>query len=182
MDCGALLVVLICSGNDRPAGASVTAETPVPVSEITCGLPGAVSETLRFAARDPPTDGVNVTLIVQFAPPASVAGQLFVWLKLFAFAPVKLIPPICIGVVPVLVSVAICAGLLRAITVGLNASDGGVRLAMGTITNPATLRIRLLPVSAISIAPRLSIANDDGECSCALSAGPPSPLNPAPIA
>ena len=78
MDCDVLLVVLICSGKESPGGTSETAETPVPESATSCGLSGALSETLRFAVSAPPVVGVNVTLIVQNAVGANVAGQLFV--------------------------------------------------------------------------------------------------------
>ena len=72
---------------------------------------------LSVALLDPATVGVNVTLMVQFAPPASVdpiAGQLFVCAKSPGFAPMMVIPvPLMVtAVVPLLVIVTVCAALL----------------------------------------------------------------------
>ena len=44
---------------------------PVPVSATDCGLPVALSDTAIVAVRVPTTVGVRVTLIVQFARPAT---------------------------------------------------------------------------------------------------------------
>ena len=57
---------------------------PVPVKATVCVLPDtppALSVTVMVPVRVPVVEGVNVTLIVQFAPPARVellAGQLLV--------------------------------------------------------------------------------------------------------
>ena len=52
-----------------------------------CGLPAALSVTFSDAARSPLACGANVTLKVQLAPEARVAGQLFVCEKSAGFAP-----------------------------------------------------------------------------------------------
>ena len=61
--------------------------------------------------------GAKVTLMVQLAPAARVeptAGQVFVWLNSDAFVPMMVIPvPLMVtAVVPLLVSVTVCAALL----------------------------------------------------------------------
>jgi len=91
----------------RLDGTSVTAgagATPTPESAAECGLPAALSETVRDAARTPATEGVKVTLNVQLAPAASAAGQLFVCEKSTAFGP-EIETPVMLSVaVPVLKS------------------------------------------------------------------------------
>src|SRR5438128_1041241 len=58
-------------------------------------------------ARDPTAEGVNVTLIEQLAPAATVAPQLLVWAK----SPVTETPDMLSGASPVFRSVTACAGL-----------------------------------------------------------------------
>jgi len=55
-----------------------TGPTPVPVRLAVCGLFVALSVTLSVAVRVPAAVGLKVTLIVQFAPAATLAPQLFV--------------------------------------------------------------------------------------------------------
>ena len=77
--CEALEVPTGCWPKPRLVGASVTAgavATPVPLSATECGLPGALSETVTEAVRDPAAVGVNVTEIVQLAPAASAVGAI----------------------------------------------------------------------------------------------------------
>lgn len=52
------------------------AVVPVPLSGTCCGLPIALSVMLRAALRAPLAVGLNVTLIVQLAPAASVLPQV----------------------------------------------------------------------------------------------------------
>jgi hypothetical protein len=61
---------------------------PVPVSPITCGLPGALSTMETTAARVPVLVGANVTLIVQLAPGATEAPHVLVSPKSAPFTPV----------------------------------------------------------------------------------------------
>ena len=53
----------------------------MPVSDTLCGLPAALSATLMAPVRTPAAVGVKVTLIVQFAPAATLLPHVFVWLK-----------------------------------------------------------------------------------------------------
>ena len=52
--------------------------TPVPVSDTLCGLPEALSVMVTEALRLPLAVGSNVTLIVQFAPAATLAPHVLV--------------------------------------------------------------------------------------------------------
>ena len=78
---------------------------------MSCGLPPPVSETLTFACNTPVTCGVNVTVIVQFAPAARLVPQLLISEKLLACNPV--IPMLVIDTVelPMLVTVKLCGAL-----------------------------------------------------------------------
>jgi hypothetical protein len=53
---------------------------PVPVNATACEVAGAATVTFKVAGLAPLVVGRNVTLIVQFAPTASVPGQLLFWL------------------------------------------------------------------------------------------------------
>jgi hypothetical protein len=85
---------------------------PVPVSGTATGVAGAATLTFKFALKGPVELGLNVTLIVQLAPTARVVPQLLVWLKRFAFAPLKLIlMPLSVAV-PVFVTITGVAGVV----------------------------------------------------------------------
>src|SRR5579859_32261 len=69
-DCGALLVWRTVVGNVSFVADSVTigpAVTPVPETEMDCGLPGALSVMLRLAASGAASVGVKVRVMVQLA-------------------------------------------------------------------------------------------------------------------
>ena len=73
-----------------------------------------LSVTVRLAEAALPLE-LNVTEMVHLAPAASgldELGQVLVCEKLFGFVPVKPMPLMINGVVPVLVRVAICGVLL----------------------------------------------------------------------
>lgn len=63
---------------DKDTAAGVR---PVPVKVTDCGLPLALSVMVTPPVALPGLCGVNVTLIVQLALPASDAGQLLVCAK-----------------------------------------------------------------------------------------------------
>jgi hypothetical protein len=50
----------------------------VPVRLTDCGLPEALSVIVKLAVRLPAAVGVNVTLMVQFAPAATLEPQVLV--------------------------------------------------------------------------------------------------------
>ena len=64
--------------NERVAGVTVACNSPVPVSDVVWGLSVALSLTLSVPLRVPVVVGVNVTLMVQLAPPARDDPQEFV--------------------------------------------------------------------------------------------------------
>lgn len=49
---------------------------PVPLRDAVWGLPDALSETLTKALSLKAVDGLKVTLMMQLAPAASVAGEI----------------------------------------------------------------------------------------------------------
>jgi hypothetical protein len=87
------------------------ATAPIPLSVTVCGLPAALSVTLRAAVRVPLAVGLNVTLMLQLAPVANELPQVWVCAKSPALVPVIAIPLIVKLVVPTLLSVTVSAGL-----------------------------------------------------------------------
>jgi hypothetical protein len=85
--------------------------SPVPLNAILCGLPTAPSVSVADAARAPPAVGVNVTVIVHVALPASDAPQVFVCAKSPGFVPAKAILVIASAAPPVFVTVTLCVAL-----------------------------------------------------------------------
>ena len=69
---------MLTDAGDAAIEKSLVPAVPVPVSPAVCGVLGSLSATLNVAVAAPVAVGVNVTLIVQLAPTASVAPQLFV--------------------------------------------------------------------------------------------------------
>ena len=87
----------------------------MPDNAAVCGVPVALSATLRFADLVPVALGVNVTVMLQVPLAAKVAGeigQLLVWAKSTAFVPVTPIELMVRAVVPVFVSTTVCGALL----------------------------------------------------------------------
>jgi len=84
-----------------------------PDSGIICGLPGALSATLRLAVRDALefTFGLNIILITQAAPAPRTGGQLLVLRKSAAFVPDMLMLFIESDDVPVFATETDCAVL-----------------------------------------------------------------------
>src|SRR5579859_6159327 len=81
---------------------------PQPDNLTLCGLPGASSVTVTVPLREPLLLGLNVTLMVQLAPAATLVPQVFVWLNW----PVAVMPVIVNVPVPVLLSVTVWALLV----------------------------------------------------------------------
>lgn len=83
--CGTLVVFCCCPANVRLVADSWTmgadAAPPNPESEITCGLPEALSVIVVVPVEATALDGLNVTEIVQFAPAASEDVQVVVLAK-----------------------------------------------------------------------------------------------------
>jgi hypothetical protein len=79
--------------------------SPLPVRYELWGLPAALSVIRTWAILGPLAEGVNVTVIVQFAPAVSMLGQLFVCEKSGAFMPAMLMLLIDSDALPLLVKV-----------------------------------------------------------------------------
>jgi len=110
--------------------------TPVPLNATVCGLPVALSAISNVAVRVPFALGVNSTLIVQLAPPASVPSALHIPLafgkgtpKSPAFAPLIVNPVKFTAAVPVFVT-----DTLKAVLVVLIACEPNVKLPGATVT------------------------------------------------
>jgi len=103
----------------------------VPVSALVCGDPAALSLTESVAASVPAAVGSNATEMVQDAPAASVALQVFVLAKAALLVPVRLMPVMASGAVPELVSVAVCAAVFVPVSTEPKSSLDGVRVAAG---------------------------------------------------
>ncbi|HET7440144.1 MAG TPA: hypothetical protein VFJ47_02495 [Terriglobales bacterium] len=71
----ALLVPTVTEPKLRLVGESF-AVVPIPLSGTFCGLPAALSVTLKAAVRVPGAVGLNLMLIVQLAPAASELVQV----------------------------------------------------------------------------------------------------------
>src|SRR6202007_1156019 len=116
----------VSEGGERLATGAEPA-APVPVRLADCGLPEALSATLRVPVRVPEAVGVKVTLMVQFAPAARELPQLSVSEK----SPLAEILVIVKVAVPVLVSVTAFAALLVPTVWLAKVSEVGERLATG---------------------------------------------------
>lgn len=103
----------------------------MPLRLINWRLPLALSRMLTSALREPTAAGVNVTLIVQLAPAATLLPQLFVWAKSPGYVPVRLTLVMLKVAVPVLVSVTVCDALVVPKFCGLNVRLVDERLTAG---------------------------------------------------
>ena len=83
------------------------AAVPVPERLTICGLPLALSVMLTEAVRLPLAAGVNVTLIVQLAPPATELPHVLVCAKLLALVPVSARLVMLKAALPVLLRVTV---------------------------------------------------------------------------
>jgi hypothetical protein len=131
------------------SGAAVV---PVPVNVTLCGLPVALSVMRSDALREPVAVGLNVTLIVQVAPAATLPSQLFVCAKSDVFVPANAMLLIVSAEFPVLVSVTALAALVVFTIWFPNASDVGDRLTVGAaVPVPDKLTVWGLPAALSTI-------------------------------
>src|SRR5213593_2962406 len=129
---------------------------PVPERATACGLPGALSVTLTFALRLPVAVGLKLTVIVQVALTASDAGQSFVCVKSPGFVPVRAMPLIVSGAVPVFCSVDVCGALVEPIASEPNARLAGVRVTLEAVPVPVRVTLCGLP-TALSVIATLAL-------------------------
>ena len=106
-DCAALVVPTTAVAKVSELGdTDATGMAPVPLSDTTCGLPVALSETVSWPVRVPVAIGVKVTWIEQLPPAATDVPQLFVSAK----SPLVPIEVIERAPLPLFVSVTVCDG------------------------------------------------------------------------
>ena len=113
-----------------------------------CGLPGALSDTVTEAVRDPAPVGVNVTEIVQVAPAASVfgaIGHVFVCAKSPACVPPTAMLEISSGAAPELVRVTSWAALVVPTSWLPNVRLPGLSVTPGAVPVPLSAAVCGLP-------------------------------------
>src|SRR5437016_2990337 len=120
----------------RPVDPHTGAAVPFPLSVMICGLPPALSASDSVPVRAPEAVGVKVTLMVQFAPAAKVAGlvgQALAPVLVAAKSPEGANELIVKAAVPVFVSVTVIGVLVVASgwlpkprLVGANPTPGAV--------------------------------------------------------
>lgn len=106
----------------------VSAGVAVPDIVTSWGEFDALSVTAIFPVNAPEVTGANVAVIVQVAPPASVAGatgQLFVWPK-FVLAVIAMV----VGVLPVFFTVIVWLVLVWSTTVEAKDRDVGIAVTV----------------------------------------------------
>src|ERR1700686_2606126 len=86
----------------------VREDEPVPVREMMCGLPVALSVMVMAPVLVPVAVGVKVTVMVQLAAAATDVPQVLVW----AYCALAAMLVIVSAPVPPLVSVTVCAALV----------------------------------------------------------------------
>jgi hypothetical protein len=87
-------------------------QATLPSRDTSCRLPPPLSVKLSAALSVPDALGLNVTLMLQLAFDGNDVPQVCVWAKAPALAPVMAIPVMFKLVVPTLVSVTFCGGLV----------------------------------------------------------------------
>jgi hypothetical protein len=129
-----------CGANVRRAGvkaATGVSETPVPVSETTCGDPLALSVMVTWPWRLPAAVGVKVTEIAQFAPAASVeTHSRWAWKS-----PDAVIPVMINDASPEFISVTICAVLVEPMFCAANWSATVESVTSGAVPFPVSVII-----------------------------------------
>src|SRR5690349_8811058 len=123
--------------------------TPVPLSATVCGLPGRGSETVIAPLRTPVAVGEKVTLMLQLAAGARVAGltgQLFVCAK----SPLAETPMV-VAVLPLLLTLTV-----RALLVVPTSWLPKLRLEGETVTGGGVWFRRILTNSSLASTKRAS--------------------------
>ncbi len=139
-DCAVLVAPTASAANVKLVAERETVEAvPVPVSVTDCGLPAALSAMAMLAPRAPVADGVNVTVIEQFADAATELPQVFVCAKSPLFVPVTPILVMESAVFPLLVSVTDCDALVAPTFWLPNAITGAERVAVAARPFPVSV-------------------------------------------
>ena len=155
-DLAALVVVTVWLPKASEVGDKLTAVMPVPVSDVVWGLVPALSLTDSVALRNPTAVGLKVTLMVQFAPAATLEPHVLLWAKSPELVPVKVMLLMVRAALPVLDSVT-GPDALVVVTVWLpNANEAGVRPAIGPVPLPLSPTVCGLP-GALSTTERVAL-------------------------
>jgi len=126
-----LVVPTVCEANVRLAGLIATM-VPVPLSEALCGLPGALSVTVRLALRTAATCGRNVIPTAQEADAANVAPQVFDAIaNSEALVPVSAMLLMVTVVVPLFLTVTVCVADVTKSRVTGNVTEVGESVTAG---------------------------------------------------
>jgi len=140
-DCDALVDPTCWLAKDKLLAERDTAGgvAPVPLREIDCGELDVLSVMVTAAVREPVAAGVKWPWIVQFAPAATLAPQLFANRNEEASAPVTPILDILTATAPVLVKVICFDAVVAPISSAPNA----------TLDDESEIVVPPVPVSAI---------------------------------
>jgi hypothetical protein len=138
---GRLVVPTVCAAYVALPGVNVTGAMPVPDSGTVCGLFEALSLIVMLPVRVPTCVGVKVTLMMQFAPAASVLPQGFV-LVTGAKSPLTTMLLMFSVELPVLVSLTVFPVAVVPTTVLPNTSEVGVSVTTG----PLAVTVRAIVV------------------------------------
>ena len=102
----------LVAGEERGEPHAAYNHCPVPLREMLCGEPLALSVMVTAALSAPVVVGVKWPWMVQLAPPATLVPQLFANTNEEASVPVTAMLVMSKGAVPVLVSVTDCDALV----------------------------------------------------------------------
>src|SRR5438094_714804 len=149
----AALVVFTCwFPNETEVGERLTpGVVPAPLKLAVCGLPAALSATLRVPLRAPAAVGVNVTLMVQVPLTARVDGlngHVLVWPKSPLLVPVTLMLAIVSAELPLLVRVSAWAALVVFTCCSPSLPDALPILTPGVVPAPLKLAVCGLPAAS----------------------------------
>ena len=143
---GRLVVPTVWAAYVALPGVNVTGAMPVPDSGTVCGLFAALSVIVMLPVRAPSWVGVNVTLMMQFAPAASVLPHGFV-LATGAKSPLTTMLLMFSVELPVLESVTVFPVAVVPTTVLPNTSDVGDSVTAG----PLAVTVRVTVVVAVKL-------------------------------
>lgn len=162
-DCGELAVDTSWLPKFRVAVDKLIAgAVPVPLREIACGLPEALSVMVSVAVSSAAVDGVKVTAIVVFPPGATEMGRVGAGkAKSAALAPVTEMAEITKFAVPPFVMVSVSGALAVFLSCLPKLSAAGLAANPGAVPVPVSATVCGLPLALspmFSVAVRLPVA------------------------
>ena len=126
---------LYCRVEESKATPEVT---PVPLTVTLCGLVSASSVRVKEAERPPTSEGVNLALMVQLSPSATVWPEQpsEVRAKSPALVPLSAAEATCRSPMPGLLTVRVCSGPVVPTTSGPSAKGDGSKATAGLVPVP----------------------------------------------